>query len=134
MADDSKQGERLRVVIIGAGPCGLGAAWRLHELAEQGNQQATNIDWVLLDESPAAGGLASSIVDEQGFTWDLGGHVVFFTLQIFYRVVGFAQRPMESNGARGVGMDAGSIHSLSFSKQHLALTPERTLGLFGWPH
>ena len=56
-------------VIIGGGPTGLGAAHRLCEL----NQS----DWVLLEKSGSLGGLASSVVDEQGFIWDLGGHVLF---------------------------------------------------------
>lgn len=58
-----------RVVIVGAGPTGLGAAWRL---AERGH---TN--WALCESASHAGGLASSVVDPQGFTWDLGGHVLF---------------------------------------------------------
>lgn len=57
------------IVIIGAGPTGIGAALRLLE---------RNIhDFVMIDSAAQAGGLASSCVDEQGFTWDLGGHVQF---------------------------------------------------------
>ena len=58
-----------RVVIIGAGPTGLGAAWRLHERGYS--------NWMLFESSGHAGGLASSVVDTDGFTWDLGGHVLF---------------------------------------------------------
>ena len=58
-----------RIGILGAGPAGLGAAWRLEELGHR--------DWFLLEAEDAPGGLASSHVDEQGFTWDLGGHVQF---------------------------------------------------------
>jgi len=64
-----------RIVIIGAGPTGLGAAWRLNEL--------NHPDWLLLDASPAAGGLSSSFVDDHGFTWDLGGHVLFSHYEYF---------------------------------------------------
>lgn len=64
-----------RIVILGAGPTGLGAAWRLHELGY------TN--WQLLEASDQAGGLAMSVVDPAGFTWDLGGHVVFSHYQYF---------------------------------------------------
>ncbi len=56
-------------MIIGGGPAGLGAAWRLHE--------AGYTDWELFEKETHVGGLASSCVDENGFTWDLGGHVVF---------------------------------------------------------
>src|SRR5688572_23767608 len=59
----------MRIVIIGAGPTGLGAAHRLHELGHN--------DWTLIEQSQEAGGLASSVTDEKGFTWDLGGHVQF---------------------------------------------------------
>src|SRR5262249_21764290 len=56
-----------RVLIIGAGPTGLGAAWRLLAAGES--------DWLLCEAAVDAGGLASSVVDDAGFTWDLGGHV-----------------------------------------------------------
>jgi protoporphyrinogen oxidase len=58
-----------RIVIIGAGPAGLGAAHRLQELG--------HTDHVLLDGRAGPGGLASSVVDDHGFTWDIGGHVQF---------------------------------------------------------
>jgi protoporphyrinogen oxidase len=58
-----------RVVIIGAGPTGLGAAWRLDERGHS--------DWVIYEATGHAGGLASSVTDPAGFTWDLGGHVLF---------------------------------------------------------
>jgi len=58
-----------RVVVIGAGPTGLGAAWRLCELG--------HTDWELYEAASGPGGLATSIVDGAGFTWDLGGHVLF---------------------------------------------------------
>lgn len=58
-----------RVLIIGAGPTGLGAAYRLKELGY------TN--FALFDRHPYIGGLAHSFIDPQGFTWDIGGHVMF---------------------------------------------------------
>ena len=57
------------VLIVGAGPTGLGAAWRLLAQGET--------DWLLCEAAPDAGGLAGSVVDDSGFTWDLGGHVQF---------------------------------------------------------
>jgi protoporphyrinogen oxidase len=63
------EGMEPKIVIVGAGPCGLGAAWRL---TERGHGR-----WTLLESSPVPGGLAASVVDPQGFTWDLGGHVLF---------------------------------------------------------
>jgi UDP-galactopyranose mutase len=56
-------------VIIGAGPTGLGAGYRLQELGHD--------DWVILEASDRVGGLATSFTDDDGFTWDIGGHVMF---------------------------------------------------------
>ncbi len=58
-----------RIVIIGAGPTGLGAAYRLHELGHS--------NWVVVEKTAQVGGLAASFVDDAGFTWDVGGHVLF---------------------------------------------------------
>jgi protoporphyrinogen oxidase len=66
---------KVRHLIIGAGPTGLGAAWRL--------EQRGIADWLVLEAGSVAGGLAQSIVDEHGFTWDLGGHVQFSHYEMF---------------------------------------------------
>lgn len=58
-----------RVVIIGAGPTGLGAAYRLRELGHE--------NFLVLERHSYIGGLASSFTDAAGFTWDIGGHVMF---------------------------------------------------------
>lgn len=58
-----------RIVIIGAGPTGIGAAYRLKKLGYA--------NFTVLEAEDHAGGLASSFVDEKGFTWDIGGHVQF---------------------------------------------------------
>jgi protoporphyrinogen oxidase len=58
-----------KIVIIGAGPTGLGAAYRLKELGYE--------NFELYDRHPYIGGLASSFTDSAGFTWDIGGHVMF---------------------------------------------------------
>ncbi|MGE5609648.1 MAG: protoporphyrinogen/coproporphyrinogen oxidase [Bacillota bacterium] len=58
-----------KIVIIGAGPTGLGAAYRLKELGYRNFQMYDSLDHI--------GGLASSFTDSAGFTWDIGGHVMF---------------------------------------------------------
>lgn len=68
----------MRIAIIGAGPCGLGAAWRLNELGHD--------NWVLLEQTPDPGGLASSF-EKDGFTWDIGGHVQFSHYEYFDKVM-----------------------------------------------
>jgi protoporphyrinogen oxidase len=59
----------MKIVIIGAGPCGLGAAQKLTAVGFK--------DWILLERHTYAGGLAASFTDDRGFTWDQGGHVIF---------------------------------------------------------
>ncbi|MGO9897069.1 MAG: protoporphyrinogen/coproporphyrinogen oxidase [Bryobacteraceae bacterium] len=61
--------EQATIAIIGAGPTGLGAAHRLHELGFS--------NFTVFEREHQAGGLASSFVDANGFTWDIGGHVQF---------------------------------------------------------
>eukprot|EP01053_Blabericola_migrator_P002892 Blabericola_migrator_1__2891@NODE_182_length_11861_cov_167_496185_g158_i0_p2_GENE_NODE_182_length_11861_cov_167_496185_g158_i0NODE_182_length_11861_cov_167_496185_g158_i0_p2_ORF_typecomplete_len565_score71_08Amino_oxidase/PF01593_24/7_8e25NAD_binding_8/PF13450_6/8_2e11DAO/PF01266_24/8_4e06Pyr_redox_3/PF13738_6/0_00012Pyr_redox_3/PF13738_6/9_1e03Pyr_redox_2/PF07992_14/0_0017Pyr_redox_2/PF07992_14/1_1e02Thi4/PF01946_17/0_00088FMOlike/PF00743_19/0_004FMOlike/PF00743_19/3_6e03FMOlike/PF00743_19/6_9e len=64
-----------RIIIIGGGPCGIGAAVRLQELGYN--------NWKLYERANHWGGLSASIRDEQGFLWDIGGHVVFSHYQYF---------------------------------------------------
>ncbi|MEU3282498.1 protoporphyrinogen/coproporphyrinogen oxidase [Streptomyces antibioticus] len=68
-----------RIVILGAGPCGLACADELKRLGHRA--------WTLLEAAPVPGGLASSVVDPAGFTWDLGGHVVFSHFGEFDRLL-----------------------------------------------
>lgn len=56
-------------LIIGAGPTGLGAAWRLRELSRE--------SFLVLEREAHPGGLSASFRDEAGYTWDQGGHVLF---------------------------------------------------------
>jgi protoporphyrinogen oxidase len=65
--------------IIGAGPTGLGAARRLEELGCR--------SYVVLEKNDYAGGLAASFTDAKGFTWDIGGHVVFSHYEYFDRML-----------------------------------------------
>lgn len=68
-----------RIVILGGGPCGLACA---DELVRLGHRE-----WTLLEAAPGPGGLASSVTDPAGFTWDLGGHVVFSHFGEFDRLL-----------------------------------------------
>jgi protoporphyrinogen oxidase len=64
-----------RVVIIGAGPAGLGAGYHLAQLGYD--------DFVVLEASSGAGGLASSETSANGFIYDIGGHVLFSHFRYF---------------------------------------------------
>jgi len=68
-----------KIVIVGAGPCGLGAAWRLQELG------ITN--YSVFEKNEYVGGLSASFFDKQRFTWDIGGHIQFSHYDYFDRVM-----------------------------------------------
>lgn len=65
----------VETLVIGAGPCGLGAATRLHQL----NQTS----WLLVEQEEKPGGLAGTSTTKEGFLVDKGGHVVFSFFQYF---------------------------------------------------
>jgi protoporphyrinogen oxidase len=71
-------GRRVEVLVIGAGPTGLGAATRLQE---------RSADWLLVEETDRPGGMATTIVDAAGFRWDLGGHVLHSHFPDFDRAI-----------------------------------------------
>jgi protoporphyrinogen oxidase len=59
----------VKFFILGAGPTGLGAASHLHKLG--------HTNWRIFERNSHVGGLSASCVDANGFTWDIGGHVLF---------------------------------------------------------
>ncbi|KAL5113679.1 hypothetical protein ACEQ8H_008432 [Pleosporales sp. CAS-2024a] len=63
------------VLVIGAGPTGLGAAKRLHQL--------NGPSWLIVDSNETPGGLASTDVTPEGFLYDVGGHVIFSHYKYF---------------------------------------------------
>jgi protoporphyrinogen oxidase len=64
-----------RIAIIGAGPVGLGAGYRLQELGYR--------NWQIFERNSYVGGLAASFRDAAGFTYDIGGHVMFSHYKYF---------------------------------------------------
>jgi len=69
------KGLEQKIVILGAGPTGLGAAYRLQELGYR--------NWAIYERHPYIGGLATSFQDSAGFTYDIGGHVMFSHYKYF---------------------------------------------------
>ena len=67
-----------RIVIIGAGPTGLAAGYRLKELGHD--------NFTMLEARHKVGGLASSETSPNGFTYDIGGHVLFSHYEYFDRL------------------------------------------------
>ena len=68
-----------KIVILGGGPAGLGAAWRLHESGYN--------NWTLYEKNNYWGGLAASFQDQDGFWWDIGGHVLFSHYLYFDKII-----------------------------------------------
>jgi protoporphyrinogen oxidase len=75
IAPHDEAAESPRIVIIGAGPTGLGAAYRLRELGYH--------NFIMLEGRDKVGGLASSERSANGFTYDIGGHVLFSHYEYF---------------------------------------------------
>lgn len=69
----------MKILILGAGPCGLGAAYHLNKLG--------NTSWQLYERNSCVGGLSMSFADIKGFTWDIGGHVLFSHYDYFDKAV-----------------------------------------------
>lgn len=69
----------MKILILGAGPCGLGAAYNLNRRGYT--------DWHLFERNDHVGGLSASFKDPHGFTWDVGGHVLFSHYDYFDRAV-----------------------------------------------
>ncbi|KAL8762592.1 MAG: hypothetical protein Q9184_001446 [Pyrenodesmia sp. 2 TL-2023] len=63
------------VLVIGAGPTGLGAAKRLNQI--------NGPSWLIIDCNETPGGLASTDVTPEGFLYDVGGHVIFSHYKYF---------------------------------------------------
>ena len=74
--------KKVKFLIIGAGPTGLGAAYKLKELNEN--------DFLILEKTSKIGGLSTSYRDDQGFVWDIGGHVQFSHYDYFDKAMDHA--------------------------------------------
>jgi len=81
------------ILIIGAGPAGLGAATRLNQHGHQ--------NWLLVDAFQEAGGLACTDVTPEGFLFDMGGHVIFSHFEYFDQLL---------DKAVGTGEEHWAVH------------------------
>lgn len=64
-----------KIIIIGAGPTGLGAGYNLYRLKHS--------NWKIFEKNEYIGGLSASFKDSKGFIWDIGGHVIHSHYTIF---------------------------------------------------
>ena len=69
----------MRIIIIGGGPKGLGAAYRLNELG--------HADFALYEKNAWLGGLSASYYEREGFTWDFAIHVLHSHYRYFDRLM-----------------------------------------------
>jgi len=69
----------MKVIILGAGPTSFGVACQL-QICDQRN-------WELFERHSYIGGLSATFVDDVGFTWDVGGHVLFSHFDYFDQAV-----------------------------------------------
>ncbi|KAI5451555.1 hypothetical protein NCC49_001540 [Naganishia albida] len=130
--------EEVEVLVIGAGPTGLGAATRLEQL---------KTPYLLVDTFDVAGGLAGTDVTEEGFYFDYGGHVIFSHYAYFddaihralpkdddwytHRRVSYVRKvgtwvpyPYQNNvSALPVDLQVQAIEGLIDASEHRAATP-----------
>ncbi|MFA5879773.1 MAG: NAD(P)-binding protein [Candidatus Margulisiibacteriota bacterium] len=66
-----------KIVIIGAGPTGLGAGYRLKELGHN--------NFKIFEKNSYIGGLSASFTQDN-YTFDIGGHVVFSHYEYFDKI------------------------------------------------
>ncbi len=64
-----------RIIIIGAGACGIGAAWCLYKKRYN--------NWIIFEKNNYPGGLSASFKDKKEFIWDIGGHVLCSNYKYF---------------------------------------------------
>src|SRR4051794_41970512 len=92
-------GDQPRIVIIGAGPTGLAAGYRLRELGYR--------NFLMLEQREKVGGLAASETSPNGFIYDIGGEVLFSHHQQFdqpfEKLVGGEDQPLPRGRRGGVG-------------------------------
>ena len=80
-----------QILVVGAGVCGIGACSRLTQLG--------HTNWTMVDKSDLSGGLASSF-EQDGFFWDLGGHITFSHYQFYTDVADQGLQAFANNNTR----------------------------------
>ena len=108
------------VVILGAGPTGLGAAYRLTERGET--------DFEIYERAPRVGGLATSFEDDKGFTWDVSGHIIFSAYPYFNA---FLDKMLGKDGVRRIDRESWIKYEDRYVRypfqNHLSSLPEEAM-------
>jgi len=108
------------IVILGAGPTGLGAAYRLRERGEDGFE--------IFERSGQVGGLATSFVDPKGWTWDVSGHIIFSGYKYFNDFLG---KVLGNDGIRWIDRESWIKFEDKYVRypfqNHLSSLPEQAM-------
>jgi protoporphyrinogen oxidase len=107
-------------VILGAGPTGLGAAYRLTERGET--------DFEVFERAGRVGGLATSFEDPHGYTWDVSGHIIFSNYPYFNA---FLEKMLGKNGVRRIDRESWIKFEDRYVRypfqNHLSSLPEQAM-------
>ena len=108
------------IVILGAGPTGLGAAYRLVERGETGFE--------IFERAGQVGGLATSFTDPKGWTWDVSGHIIFSGYKYFND---FLAKVLGSDGIRWIDRESWIKFEDKYVRypfqNHLSSLPEQAM-------
>jgi protoporphyrinogen oxidase len=107
-------------VILGAGPTGLGAAWRMVERGETGFE--------IYERASHIGGLASSFQDAKGYTWDMSGHIIFSGYPYFNA---FLEKMLGKTGVRRLSRESWIRYEDRYVRypfqNHISALPEKAM-------
>jgi protoporphyrinogen oxidase len=108
------------IVILGGGPTGLGAAYRLRERGEDGFE--------IFERASKVGGLATSFRDTKGYTWDVSGHIIFSGYPYFNE---FLEKMLGKEGMRRIDRESWIKFEDRYIRypfqNHLSSLPEQAM-------
>jgi protoporphyrinogen oxidase len=109
-----------RIAILGGGPTGLGAGYRLRERGVD--------DFEIFERAGQIGGLATSFEDSKGYTWDVSGHIIFSGHSYFNE---FLEKMLGKDGVRRIDRESWIKFEDRYVRypfqNHLSSLPEQAM-------